>query len=204
MSPSPDGTNNDCATPPPPIGEDILTVRADVARTEEIDTMFSTVTQALGRIDVLFINAGLKRFQALDQATKSSFDEIFDTNTRGAERATAVALVGARSRTVTHARRRVGWVDRRVASGADRVQDEALFVDGGQPVEGIGHEALGAAGRWWGYRRRGSSPLTHRYQRLSIFFSYDMSFIYTDRRETPSGIRRKHGRGVRDARRDHG
>ncbi|GAB3976842.1 SDR family oxidoreductase [Actinoallomurus acanthiterrae] len=66
------------------IGEDILTVRADVARTEEIDTMFSTVTQALGRIDVLFINAGLKRFQALDQATKSSFDEVFDTNTRGA------------------------------------------------------------------------------------------------------------------------
>jgi NAD(P)-dependent dehydrogenase (short-subunit alcohol dehydrogenase family) len=66
------------------IGDNILTVRADVGRLEDIDTMFSTVTQALGRIDVLFINAGLKRFQALDQATESSFDEVFDTNTKGA------------------------------------------------------------------------------------------------------------------------
>jgi NAD(P)-dependent dehydrogenase (short-subunit alcohol dehydrogenase family) len=66
------------------IGDSILTICTDVARPEEIDTMFATVTQALGRIDVLFVNAGLKRFQALDQATESFFDEVFDTNTKGA------------------------------------------------------------------------------------------------------------------------
>jgi NAD(P)-dependent dehydrogenase (short-subunit alcohol dehydrogenase family) len=66
------------------LGDDALTISADVAKPEEIDTMFSTVARALGRIDVLFINAGLKRFQQLERATEAFFDEVFDTNTKGA------------------------------------------------------------------------------------------------------------------------
>jgi len=66
------------------IGDDVLAVPADVAKPEEIDSLFSTVVRALGRIDVLFVNAGLKRFQALPDTTEGFFDEVFQTNTKGA------------------------------------------------------------------------------------------------------------------------
>jgi NAD(P)-dependent dehydrogenase (short-subunit alcohol dehydrogenase family) len=66
------------------IGDDVLAVPADVAKPEEIDLLFSTVARALGRIDVLFVNAGLKRFQALPDTTEGFFDEVFDVNTKGA------------------------------------------------------------------------------------------------------------------------
>src|SRR5215472_13775447 len=42
------------------IGDDVVTVTVDVGRPQEIDQLFTTVTGALGRIDVLFVNAGLK------------------------------------------------------------------------------------------------------------------------------------------------
>lgn len=66
------------------LGDEILTIRADVSKPDEIDTLFTTVARTLGRIDTLFINAGLKRFQPLDDTTESFFDEVFDTNTKGA------------------------------------------------------------------------------------------------------------------------
>jgi NAD(P)-dependent dehydrogenase (short-subunit alcohol dehydrogenase family) len=66
------------------IGGDVMTVPADVGRPEEIDQLFSAIAQELGRIDVLFVNAGLKRFQALHEATEGFFDEVFDVNTKGA------------------------------------------------------------------------------------------------------------------------
>jgi NAD(P)-dependent dehydrogenase (short-subunit alcohol dehydrogenase family) len=66
------------------IGDDVFAVPADVAKPEEIDLLFSTVARALGRIDVLFVNAGLKRFQALPDTTEGFFDEVSDVNTKGA------------------------------------------------------------------------------------------------------------------------
>ncbi|MFC4914016.1 SDR family NAD(P)-dependent oxidoreductase [Actinomadura gamaensis] len=66
------------------IGDGVLPVRADVAHPEQVDTMYATIAQALGGIDVLFINAGLKRFQPLEEVTEASFDELFGTNTKGA------------------------------------------------------------------------------------------------------------------------
>jgi NAD(P)-dependent dehydrogenase (short-subunit alcohol dehydrogenase family) len=66
------------------IGDDVLAIPADVVRPEDLNLLFSTVTQALGRIDVLFINAGLKWFRPLLEETERSFDEVFDINTKGA------------------------------------------------------------------------------------------------------------------------
>ena len=39
--------------------------------------------KALGPIDVLFVNADLKRFQPMNQVTEDSFDESFEVNVRG-------------------------------------------------------------------------------------------------------------------------
>jgi hypothetical protein len=51
-----------------------------------------------------------------------------------------VAVLGQRER---GDRGDVGGVDRGVAAGADRVEYVAALVDGGQPVERVGHEAAG-------------------------------------------------------------
>lgn len=66
------------------IGDGVLTVQADVAKLEDIDRLYRTVTQELGRIGVLFVNAGVGKFAALTDTSESLYDELFAINTKGA------------------------------------------------------------------------------------------------------------------------
>ena len=66
------------------IGPDTLAVQGDVANLGEIDRFFSAVEKELGKIDVLFINAGVAKFTPLDQVSEKHYDEMFDINTKGA------------------------------------------------------------------------------------------------------------------------
>lgn len=66
------------------IGAGVLAVPGDVARVADLDGLYATVVRELGRIDVLVVNAGVKRFAALADVTEESFDEVFDVNARGA------------------------------------------------------------------------------------------------------------------------
>jgi NAD(P)-dependent dehydrogenase (short-subunit alcohol dehydrogenase family) len=66
------------------IGDNVRTVPGDVTRPKDLVVLFSTIAHTLGRIDVLFINAGLKKVDMLQEVTEESFDEVFDINTRGA------------------------------------------------------------------------------------------------------------------------
>ena len=66
------------------IGNGIVAVQADVAKLEDIDRLYQTVTQKLGRIDVLFVNAGIGKFAPLSETSESLYDEIFDIDTKGA------------------------------------------------------------------------------------------------------------------------
>lgn len=66
------------------IGDGVLAVQADVAKLSEIDRLYQTVTQELGRIDVLFVNAGVGKFAALIDTSESLYDELFAINTKGA------------------------------------------------------------------------------------------------------------------------
>src|SRR6266566_2788779 len=66
------------------IGDGVLAVQADVAQLSEIDRLYRTVTQELGRIDVLFVNAGVGKFTALIDTSESLYDELFAINTKGA------------------------------------------------------------------------------------------------------------------------
>ena len=43
------------------IGKDVVAVRADVSKGEDLDKLYATVLQKLGKIDVLFANAGNPR-----------------------------------------------------------------------------------------------------------------------------------------------
>ena len=43
------------------IGNGVLALQADVANLKEIDNLFSEVASTLGKIDVLFVNAGIAK-----------------------------------------------------------------------------------------------------------------------------------------------
>lgn len=66
------------------IGNGVLAVQADVAKLEELDKLYSEVSDKLGKIDVLFVNAGVARRAPLAETSESVFNEQFDTNIKGA------------------------------------------------------------------------------------------------------------------------
>ncbi len=52
------------------IGKNVVAVQADVAKLEDIDKLYATVAQKLGRIDVLFVNAGVAKFAPLTDTSE--------------------------------------------------------------------------------------------------------------------------------------
>jgi NAD(P)-dependent dehydrogenase (short-subunit alcohol dehydrogenase family) len=66
------------------IGNGVLALQADVANLKEIDNLFSEVASTLGKIDVLFVNAGIAKFAPLADTTEGTYDEMFDINIKGA------------------------------------------------------------------------------------------------------------------------
>jgi NAD(P)-dependent dehydrogenase (short-subunit alcohol dehydrogenase family) len=66
------------------LGKDALVVQADVAKLPEIDKLFSAVSAKLGKIDVLFVNAGVATFAPFAGFTEAKYDELFDINAKGA------------------------------------------------------------------------------------------------------------------------
>jgi NAD(P)-dependent dehydrogenase (short-subunit alcohol dehydrogenase family) len=65
------------------IGKDVLAVQADVAKSADLDRLYVAVSQKLGKIDVLFANAGIYKFAPLAATTENLYDEMFDINTKG-------------------------------------------------------------------------------------------------------------------------
>jgi NAD(P)-dependent dehydrogenase (short-subunit alcohol dehydrogenase family) len=66
------------------LGKDVLAVKADAARLDETEKFLKAVVQKFGRIDVLFVNAGVAKFAPLADTSESIFDEQFDINVKGA------------------------------------------------------------------------------------------------------------------------
>jgi NAD(P)-dependent dehydrogenase (short-subunit alcohol dehydrogenase family) len=66
------------------IGGDVLAVRADASSLEELDKLFAEVKEKFGKVDVLFVNAGIGKFAPLEAVTEELFDQIMDINFKGA------------------------------------------------------------------------------------------------------------------------
>jgi NAD(P)-dependent dehydrogenase (short-subunit alcohol dehydrogenase family) len=66
------------------LGKDALVVQADVSKLPEIDKFFSAVAAKFGKIDVLFVNAGVATFAPFAGFTEAAYDELFDINAKGA------------------------------------------------------------------------------------------------------------------------
>ena len=66
------------------LGPDALAVQADVSKLPDADKLFAAVAKKFGKIDVLFVNAGVGTFAPADAVTEADYDEQFDINTKGA------------------------------------------------------------------------------------------------------------------------
>lgn len=65
------------------VGAGVTGIQGDASSLEDLDTLFNTVQQKHGKIDILFASAGRGEFATIDQVTEQHFDETFDLNVRG-------------------------------------------------------------------------------------------------------------------------
>jgi NAD(P)-dependent dehydrogenase (short-subunit alcohol dehydrogenase family) len=66
------------------LGKEALVVQADVSKLADADKLFSAVEKRFGKIDVLFVNAGIAKFAPVEAVSEEHYDEIFDINAKGA------------------------------------------------------------------------------------------------------------------------
>lgn len=65
------------------IGSDTLALQSDVSKAEDIDRLFSVVAAKVGKIDVLFANAGIAKLAPFSESPETLFDELFAVNVKG-------------------------------------------------------------------------------------------------------------------------
>lgn len=66
------------------IGNGVLAIQADVAKLADLDKLYTEISKKMGKIDVLFVNAGIAKNVPLAETPESVFDEQFDINIKGA------------------------------------------------------------------------------------------------------------------------
>ncbi len=66
------------------LGSGALVIKADMSRVQEITTAMEQIKKTFGRIDALFVNAGIGRFVPFEDVTEAFFDETMATNLKGA------------------------------------------------------------------------------------------------------------------------
>lgn len=65
------------------IGENAESIVSDATSMTDIKALYKTIKEKYGRIDVLFLNAGIGIFEPLGEITEDAFDKQFNTNIKG-------------------------------------------------------------------------------------------------------------------------
>ena len=65
------------------LGSDALAIASDTGNFIEIAKLMDIIREKFGRIDILFANAGIAKFQPFGEITEAFFDEHFDINVKG-------------------------------------------------------------------------------------------------------------------------
>ncbi len=63
--------------------EGALVAQGDITDLTTVKTFYADVARRLGRIDVLFLNAGVAKFAPVEATTEEAYDEVFDINVKG-------------------------------------------------------------------------------------------------------------------------
>ena len=65
------------------IGNDVSGVQGDVAKLDDLDRLYETISKVKGRLDIVFANAGVGEFVPFGAITEEHFDKLFNVNVRG-------------------------------------------------------------------------------------------------------------------------
>ncbi len=74
------------------LGENAIGVRGDVTNFDDLDRLYARTQEAYGKIDVLFINAGIAKFPPFEATSEEVYDQIMGVNVKGAYFAVQKAL----------------------------------------------------------------------------------------------------------------
>jgi NAD(P)-dependent dehydrogenase (short-subunit alcohol dehydrogenase family) len=66
------------------LGPNAIAIQADVSKLSDIDRVLAQVKKEAGRVDALFVNAGVGHFAPIEQSDEALFDKQFATNVKGA------------------------------------------------------------------------------------------------------------------------
>ena len=66
------------------LGGSTLSFQGDVTDLAHLESVFAETSEQLGKIDIVFINAGIAKFMPLESVTPEFFDEMMDINFKGA------------------------------------------------------------------------------------------------------------------------
>jgi NAD(P)-dependent dehydrogenase (short-subunit alcohol dehydrogenase family) len=66
------------------LGANGIAIAADVTKSADLDALFKKVREKHGRIDVLYVNAGIAKLGSVAETTEEVFDAILDANFRAA------------------------------------------------------------------------------------------------------------------------
>ena len=79
-------------------GRRAVTLQADVSRSDEVDALVTAVESKLGSVEVLVNNAGIARFQRVEEVREADWDDLLDVNLKSAFLVTQRVLPGMRAR----------------------------------------------------------------------------------------------------------
>jgi len=65
------------------LGNAVQVVQADNARLDDIERLIAGIRERHGRLDVIFLNAGIGHFLTFEQMDEERFDQQFDVNVKG-------------------------------------------------------------------------------------------------------------------------
>lgn len=66
------------------IGSGTVAIQADVSKADDIQSLFAQVASRVGKVDVLFANAGIAKLAPYSASPEALFDELFAVNVKGA------------------------------------------------------------------------------------------------------------------------
>ena len=65
------------------LGPGALVVASDTSKLTDISSLVGQIKEKFGRIDIVFANAGIAKFQSFGDVDESSFDQQFNINVKG-------------------------------------------------------------------------------------------------------------------------